>query len=254
MDPEYNEFVQSLARGLAVLRSFDHEHAAMTLSDVAKRTGLSRGTSRRLLFTLAQLGYVGSDGKLFWLKPAVMDLGYRYLSSQPWWRVAQPFIEEAAAEAGTSCNVSILEGVNSIYMFGVALNRIVTTTLSIGAHLPAFATATGRVMLAYAPPAQLEDYFAKVRFTAFTPHTVTDPAALRERIAKARADGYAFIERELEMELRSIAVPIFDRGGRCFAALSMSSHAYSMPARQAIRKQLPILQATAAKITAALPS
>lgn len=253
METEYNEFVQSLARGLSVLQAFDNEHSSMTLSDVAKRTGLSRGTSRRLLFTLAQLGFVGSDGKHFWLKPSVMDLGYRYLSSQPWWRVAQPIIEEAAAEANESCNAAILEGTDIIYMTGVAVNRIVSTTLSIGSHLPAFATASGRVLLAHASAQQLDDFFAQAKLQAFTPHTITDPARLREIIAKAGANGHCLVERELEMELRSIAVPIFDRSGRAVAALAISSHAYRMPARQALKAQVPILKATAARITGALP-
>jgi IclR family pca regulon transcriptional regulator len=248
------EFVQSLARGLAVLQSFESDNPAMTLSEVAKRTGLSRGTSRRLLLTLERLGFVASDGKLISLRPRVMDLGYRYLSSLPWWHVAQPILEEAVAATGESFNIAILDGTDIVYITGIAINRIVTTAIRIGTRLPALATASGRVLLGRMPDAQLDDYLAAATPTRYTPKTIVDRAELAAIIRCSRTEGYCFVDGELEIELRSIAVVIEDRGGRAIGALATSSHSYREPARNSIRRNLPVLRETATKITAAAPA
>jgi IclR family pca regulon transcriptional regulator len=248
------EFVQSLARGLAVLQSFESDKPAMTLSEVAKRTGLSRGTSRRLLLTLERLGFVASDGKLFSLRPRVMDLGYRYLSSLPWWHVAQPILEEAVAATGESFNIAILDGTDIVYITGIAINRIVTTAIRIGTRLPALATASGRVLLGRMPDAQLDDYLAAATPTRYTPKTIVDRAELAVDETVALCPTTTDDRGELEIELRSIAVVIEDRGGRAIGALATSSHSYREPARNSIRRNLPVLRETATKITAAAPA
>lgn len=184
------EFVQSLARGLRVLQSFGAAKSSMTLTEVAERTDLTRGTARRLLLTLDRLGFVGSDGKQFWLKPQVMDLGYRYLASLPWWQLAKPIIEEATSAVNEACNVGILDGVDIIYTAGVEVNRIVSTNIRIGSRLPAHATATGRVLLSLLSDQQLDNFFNTAELKQLTPKTVVDEATLRSILRKVRVDQY----------------------------------------------------------------
>jgi IclR family pca regulon transcriptional regulator len=247
------DFVQALARGLAVLQSFGDGSPTMTLAEVARRVSLSRGTVRRLLMTLQKLGHVGSDGKHFWLTPQVMDLGYRYLSSLPWWRSAQPILEETADAVSESCNVAVLEGTEVIFLAGVATARIVSMKLTIGSRLPAYATSTGKVLLSAHTEDQLKSYFASTSLKPLTPRTITDPRALRRALARAATDGYALSDEELELGLRSIAVPILDRSGRMAAAMSISSQTHRLTLKQVIHRHLPVLRKAATKIAQAIP-
>ena len=247
------DFVEALARGLAVLQSFGGSNPTMTLAEVARRVGLSRGTVRRLLLTLRELGHVGSDGKQFWLTPQVMDLGYRYLSSLPWWRSAQPILEETADAVSESCNVAVLEGTEVIFLAGVATARIVSMKLTIGSRLPAYATSTGKVLLSAHTEDQLKSYFAATSLKPLTPKTITDPRALRRALVRAATDGYALSDEELELGLRSIAAPILDRSGRMVAAMSISSQTHRLTLKQVIDRHLPVLRKAAAKIAQAIP-
>jgi IclR family pca regulon transcriptional regulator len=200
-----SEFVQSLARGLSVLQSFNAERSSMTLTEVAEHTDLSRGTARRLLLTLERLGFVGSDGKQFWLTPHVMDLGYRYLSSLPWWQVVQPIIEEAASAVNESCSVGILDGVDIIFTAGAAADRIVSANIRIGSRLPAHATASGRVLLSLLPDGQLDQFFEAATLLRLTHKTVVDKTVLKAILQQVRAEHYCLIDEELELGLRSVA-------------------------------------------------
>jgi IclR family transcriptional regulator, pca regulon regulatory protein len=247
------EFVQSLARGLRVLQSFDAEKPSMTLTEVAERTDLSRGTARRLLLTLDRLGFVGSDGKRFWLKPQVMDLGYRYLSSLPWWQIAQPIIEEAAAAVNESCTVGILDGVDIIYTAGVDANRILSTNVRIGSRLPAHATSTGRILLSLLTEEQLDRFFSATKLTPLTPKTVVDERALRAILQQAREDRYCLVDEELELGLRSVAMAVTDRAGRTRGAVTISSNAYRLAIPEIISRHVPVLRDACERIARSLP-
>jgi IclR family transcriptional regulator, pca regulon regulatory protein len=235
-----DEFVQSLARGLEVITSFDAENAAMTLSAVSKRTGLSRATCRRLLLTLVELGYVRTDGREFTLTPQVLKLGTAYLAGIGLPQVAQPHLERLSSELGESTSAAVLDGADIVYVARVATRRLMTVGITVGTRFPAHATSMGRVLLAAETHPEIPDELA-----ALTPHTVVDPAELLKALAQVRADGYAVVTQELELGLRSIAVAVVTADGKVPAAVNVS-----LPMNSPVDPMdvLPALQATAAAI------
>ncbi|MGO4649096.1 IclR family transcriptional regulator [Nocardia sp. 2YAB30] len=242
------EYVQSLGRGLAVIRSFDAEHPRRTLSDVAKATDLTRATARRFLLTLVELGYVRTDGSLFWLTPRVLELGYSYLSSLTLPDVAGPHLESLAKQVHESTSVSILDGADVVYVARVPVSRIMTVSISIGTRFPAYAASMGRVLLAGLSDAVLDDYLTHVTLAPLTGRTVITVDGLRKEVAKVRADGYCIVDQELEEGLRSLAAPIRDHTGTVIAAVNISTQAARYSAA-AVRKDLvPPLLATAEAI------
>lgn len=246
------EFVQSLARGLAVIRAFDEDHAAMSLSEVAKRTDMTRATARRLLHTLVALGYADLNGKLFTLKPTVLDLGYAYLSSLNLWQVAHPIMQEVVEQVHESCSASVLEGHDLIYVARVPTRRILSIGLSIGSHLPAHSTSMGRVLLSGLPADALDEFLREASLTRHTARTVTDPARLRRIIAKTAKNGWTLVDQELELGMRSIAVPIWGVNRRLIAALNISTHVARMTADQMVEQLLPVLLDASRRISAAM--
>ncbi|WP_406277398.1 helix-turn-helix domain-containing protein [Nocardia sp. NBC_00881] len=242
------EYVQSLGRGLAVIRSFDAEHPRRTLSEVAKATDLTRATARRFLLTLVELGYVRTDGSLFSLTPRVLELGYSYLSSLTLPDVAGPHLESLAKQVHESTSVSILDGADVVYVARVPVSRIMTVSINIGTRFPAYAASMGRVLLAGLSDAALEDYLTHVMLTPLTGRTVITVDGLRKEVAKVRADGYCIVDQELEEGLRSLAAPIRDNTGTVVAAVNISTQAARYSAA-AVRKDLvPPLLATAEAI------
>ncbi|WP_448627302.1 IclR family transcriptional regulator [Geodermatophilus sp. URMC 64] len=240
--------MQSLERGLAVIRAFDRSHPRLTLSDVARQTGLPRAAARRFLLTLVELGYVRTDGRLFSLRPRVLELGYAYLSSMTLPDVAQPHMEALTATVHESCSISVLDGEDIVYIARVPTVRIMTVAISVGTRFPAYATSMGRVLLAALPEDAREAYLDAVRLEPLTPFTVTDPARLRAVLAEVAAAGWALVDQELEEGLRSIAVPVHDGDGQVVAAMNVSASARrSTP--EAIRADLlPPLLATVREI------
>jgi IclR family pca regulon transcriptional regulator len=217
------DFVQSLERGLAVIRAFDAEHAELTLSEVARAAGLTRASARRFLRTLAELGYVRSNGRLFALRPRVLELGYAYLSSLSLHEVAQPHLERLVGVLRESSSVSVLDADDVVYVARVPTRRIMTVTISVGTRFPAYATSMGRVLLAGQSDEWLDGYFATVELRRLTARTVTDVTALRAELLLVRAQGWSFVDEELEEGLRAIAAPINDLAGRVIAAVNVSS-------------------------------
>lgn len=238
------DFVQSLERGLAVIRAFDAEHPQLTLSDVARLTGLTRAAARRFLITLVELGYVRTDGRLFALRPRILELGYAYLSSLSLPEVAHPHMETLVAEANESCSISVLDGDEVVYVARVPTHRIMTVAISIGTRFPAYATSMGRVLLAAQPDAWIDAYLGRVDLVAITPRTVVDPEQLRTILRRTREQGFALVDQELEDGLRSLAVPVRDAHGTVAAAMNLSAHA-SRGTSDAIRTELlpPLLGA-----------
>ncbi|MPZ80201.1 MAG: helix-turn-helix domain-containing protein [Actinophytocola sp.] len=248
-----SDFVQSLERGLAVIRAFDHEHPELTLSEVAAVTGVTRAVARRFLLTLAELGYVRSDGRFFSLTAKVLELGYAYLSSLSLPEVAEPHLEALVGEVNESSSVSVLDGHDVVYVARVPVSRIMTVSISVGTRFPAYVTSMGRVLLAGLPDPELTDYLSAVRLERLTARTVSSVAALRGEIARVRTQGWALVNQELEEGLRALAVPIRDRTGKVVAALNVSAHA-SRTSLEAMRRDLlpPLLKA-AARVEADLP-
>ena len=238
-------FVQSLERGLAVIRAFDRSRPQLTLSDVARQTGLTRAAARRFLLTLVELGYVRTDGRLFSLRPRVLELGYAYLSSMSLPDVARPHMETLTATVHESCSVSVLDGEEIVYVARVPTERIMTVSISVGTRFPAYATSMGRVLLAALPGEALETYLATARLDQLTPHTVTDRARLREVLAEVADTGWALVDQELEEGLRSIAVPVRDRDGQVIAAMNISASARRSTPEAVRADLLPPLLATA---------
>jgi len=239
--PPSSDYVQSLGRGLAVIRAFDAEHPRRTLSDVARATDLTRATARRFLLTLVELGYVRTDGSMFWLTPRVLELGYSYLSSLSLPEVSGPHLEALAERVRESSSVSILDGDDVVYVARVPVSRIMTVGINIGTRFPAFATSMGRVLLAGLPADELAAYLDRVRLTPLTGKTITTPDALGRELDRVRSDGFCLVDQELEEGLRSIAAPIRDGHGAVVAAANVSTQAARHSADAVRAELLPAL-------------
>ena len=265
------DFVQSLERGLAVIKAFDAEDRELTLSDVARKTGLTRAAARRFLHTLVTLGYVRSDKRMFSLRPRVLELGYAYLSGLSLPEVAQPHLEELTAAVHESTSISVLDGDMVVYVARVAAKRIMAVGITVGTRFPAHATSMGRVLLAYAPKPWLDDYLANVDLQPSTRRTITSPERLTEVLAQVRREDYALVatftevlaqvrredcalvDQELEEGLRSIAVPLRDLQGAVIAAVNVSTHVSRSDITTLRAELLPPLRRTVAAIEADLP-
>ncbi len=242
------DFVQSLDRGLAVIRAFGPDREQLTLSEVARATGLTRAAARRFLLTLVTLGYVRSDGRLFSLRPKVLELGYAYLSGLALPEIAAPHVEELVARLHESSSISVLDGQQVVYVMRVPTKRIMTVAISVGTRFPAFATSMGRVLLAELPPAELDKFLAEATLEEFTSKTVTDRTRLREMITEVAAQGYAIVDQELEEGLRSIAAPIRGAPDVGTAAINVSTHASRVSMSVLRGEMLPALLRTASRI------
>lgn len=246
------EFVQSLERGLAVIRAFSREAPALTLSDVARRTGMTRAAARRFLITLEHLGYVATDGKMFTLRPSALQLGYAYLSSFSLAEVAQDHVGRLAESLHESCSASVLDGDEVVYVARAATNRIMTINLAIGTRLPAYCTSMGRVLLAALSDDALDAYLARVELLALTHRTVTDRAALRKEVQQVRKQGWCLLDQELEVGVRSVAFPLHNSAGQVIAAVNASAHAARVPLERLRSEFVPALADCARSIDADL--
>ena len=242
------DYVQSLERGLAVIRAFGAESPELRLSDVARATGLTRAAARRFLLTLVRLGYVRQEGNSFSLRPRVLELGYAYLSALSLPEVAQPHMEALVADVNESSSVAVLDDLEVVYVARVPTQRIMTIIIAVGTRFPAYATSMGRVLLAGLDEDTLSERIDRIELERLTPMTVPDRAALRDRIDEARRAGWAAVDQELEEGVRSAAVPIRDASGRVVAALNLSVHATRMTMPALRREVVPKLLRTAEAI------
>jgi len=247
-----SDFVQSLERGLSVIRAFDAEHASLTLSDVARSTGLTRAAARRFLHTLVDLGYVSTDGRLFALRPKVLELGYAYLSGLELPEIALPHMEKLVATVHESSSVSVLDGDEVVYVARVPTKRIMTVSITVGTRFPAYATAMGRVLLAGQSGEWLDGYLASVRLLPLTRNTIVDVEVLREELRVIRERGWSLVDQELEEGLRSIAVPVRRPDGVVVAAVNVSAHVGRGDAASIREDLLPHLTSAARAIEADL--
>lgn len=249
---ERTDFVNALARGLDVLRAFGPNASVLTLSEVAQRTGLTRGTTRRLLLTLTALGYVQVDRRHFRLAPKVIDLAYAYLSTTDMWNVIQPVIERVAAQVEESVSVAVLDGADVVYVAHVPTRRILSINVGVGTRLPAYASSMGRVHLAALSPRELDAFFARADLKPITRRTVTEEAKLRAILSEVAQQGYALVDQELEDGLRAIAVPVRNASGAVVGALASSSHSNRVSCAEMRRRILPVLIEAAEETRTAL--
>ncbi|HEX6022045.1 MAG TPA: IclR family transcriptional regulator C-terminal domain-containing protein [Solirubrobacter sp.] len=218
------EFIQSLERGLAIIRAFGPHAPEQTVTELAATTGLTRATARRFLITLIELGYVESDGRIFRLTPKVLELGYSFLSGLRFPDIALPHLERLVAEVDEGSEASVLDGDHIVYVARVPSSAVMTVSINVGARMPAHATSMGKVLLAFLPDEELDAYFETAELRSFLPRTVTDPAELRAQLEEVRKQGYAIVDQELEEGLVAIAAPVRGRGGRVVGAINLSSN------------------------------
>jgi IclR family transcriptional regulator, pca regulon regulatory protein len=240
----------SLARGLAVIRGFSQQRTRMSITQLSQRTGIPRAAVRRVLYTLAQLGYVGSDdGRTYMLRPQILAIGHAYLSSTPLVMSAQPVLDQVSHAVHESCSMAILDGDDIMYVARSSSNRrIMSIDLGIGSRLPAYCTSMGRVLLAQQTPAELSAYLRRVKLMPLTSRTQLSKDKLVSALEAIRARGYAVVDQELEIGLRSIAVPVTDTGGRVAAALNVSTQAARVSIDQMEKTFLPPLRSAAREL------
>lgn len=247
------DFMTSLARGLAVIRAFADVRKPQTIANVSQSTGIPRAAVRRCLHTLRQLGYIDAEGNNFSLRPKVLTLGYSYLSSTPLTLAAQPCLNELSKALGESSSLAVLEEDQVLYVARAATARVMSVSLNAGSRLPAYCTSLGRVLLAQLAPAELDAYLARTELLPRTEHTIVDEARLREVLARARHEGYALIDEELELGLRSIAVPVRGASGQVLAAINVGAQAARVTPGRMVDEFLPALRRGAQELSMLLP-
>jgi IclR family pca regulon transcriptional regulator len=247
-------FMTSLARGLAVIRGFTQQKRSLTISQLSQRTGIPRAAVRRCLYTLSRLGLVGSeDGKTFALRPKILGLGHAYLSSTTLASSAQPLLDRVSDLLHESSSIALLDGDEILYVArSSTTRRIMSVDLGIGTRLPAYCTSMGRVLLAHLAPAERDAYFGRVTLVAHTSKTQIAPDKLRRDLDAVVRSGYAIVDQELELGLRSIAVPVRDLAGKVVAAMNISTQASRISVTELERKFLPKLELAARELGAAL--
>lgn len=248
-DPEY---LSTLERGLAVLRAFDQRRPEMQLSEVAAATDLPPAVARRCLNTLVQLGYVARHGRRFLLRPEVLVFGNAFMSSMNLDSVALPALQRLRDETGDSASMAVLSGHDILYVAHVSTNRPIRLSAHVGARFPLHATSLGKVLLAHQSDETIDAFLKSATLEKLTDHTVTEPAALRARLAQARANGFDSAQDELDYGIVSVAVPIFDMDRRAPAAINCSTATSRISKEALIESRLPLLQSAAREIRSAL--
>lgn len=242
------DVVGGLEKGLAVIEAFDERRVRLSLSEVAQIAGITRAAARRYLLTLTKLGYAEYDGKFFSLTPKILRLGYAYLSSMTLPTRVQPVLERISEELHESSSAAILDDVEVVYIARAATRRIMSIGLSVGSRLPAYCTSLGRVLLAYKEPAWLDSYFERVPLKPLTPKTVVSEEGIRASLGAVREQGYALVDEELELGLRSLSVPVVGTNGRLACAINISVQTGRMSAEELVREANPVLQSAAREL------
>lgn len=242
-------YIQSFARGLAVIRAFNAAAPRQTLTEVANATGLTRAGARRVLLTLQTLGYVASDGKFFQLTPKVLDLGFAYLSSMPLWSRAEPFMEGLTQRVQESCTAAVLDDTDIVFVIRIPIRKILRISLGVGSRLPAYCTSMGRTLLAGLGDDEVRTRLLRSDPRPMTKYTVTDIDDLCSAVAQVRAQGWSIVCQELEEGLISISAPIVDRSNRTVAALNISGNASTMSPEAMQASMLAPLLETADQIS-----
>lgn len=249
LNKKNTETVQSLVKGLTVIKAFNQQRPSMTLSEVAHVTGFTRAATRRFLLTLVSEGYAKQEGKIFSLTAKVLDLGFSYLSTLDIWHNAKPLMAALVEQLNESCSAAVLDRFDVVYVARVATTkRIMSVTLNVGSRLPAIATSMGRVLLADISLPALNNFIDACLIEQYTAQTLTEKSVLMAEIAKVKKQGYSLVEQELEIGLTSISVPVHNGAGEVIAALNVSTHMSQTARQQIIEVILPVLQHCARQI------
>ena len=215
------------------------------MASISTQTGLSRAVVRRCLYTLEQMGYVRSTANVYQLEPQVLALAQPYFSSSSLPVLAQEFLDRVKQETNESCSLAVLDGDDVVYVARSAAGRIMTVSIAIGSRLPAYCTSLGRVLLSALSSDELDTYLSRVERRRHTKHTLTTVRDLKHAIARAHDQGHALVNEELEIGLRSIAVPVRDRQHSVIAAVNVGAQATRMNQQTMLRDILPVLRAAA---------
>lgn len=242
------DIMGGLAKGLAVIETFGSDNPRQSISDVAAASGLDRATARRCLLTLAHHGYADWDGKFFTLTPRVLRLGTACLASMPMPAIVQPALDALSDRIGESSSVSILDGAEIVYVARAAQRKVMSISLMAGSRLPAYCTSMGRVLLAALPEADAKLRVGTAPLPARTPHTLTDPAQIAAELALVRAQGFAAIDQEVELGLRSVAIALTNARGQTIAALNIGLAAGPEPLDAIAARLVPELRTVAAQL------
>lgn len=245
---EDGEYINSLARGLFVLRAFTKERPELTLSEVALVTKLSPAVVRRCLHTLMDLGYVGKNGKLFLLRPEVMAFASAYLESMNLEEIVRPHLQVVRDKVGDSSSLAVLSHQDILYLVHVSTNRMVRLAAGVGTRFPIYATSLGRSILAYQDKEVIERYLHSADIKAFTEKTTTSVTKLRAILKKVKKDGYASVQDELDYGIVSVSVPIFNERNEVFAAINCSTSTSRIKQNAMIESRLPVLREAAKNI------
>lgn len=248
---EEKEYVMGLEKGLAIMEAFGIAKGPLTLTQAAEITGHTKAAVRRSLLTLCKLGYAAQDGRQFRLAPRALRLGHAYVASDPLTKVAQPILEMTSERTRESASIAVLDAQDAVFVARSTHRRSLSSGLGVGVRLPAYASATGRVLLSEKSPKEVEFMLNRMSRPALTPHTRTAMTQIMKEIARVRTHGYAISDEELEIGLRSIAVPIRTGRGELIAAMSLSVATSRMTREQVIEKLVPELE-TARRTFAAL--
>src|SRR5437867_6239727 len=240
-------FMASLARGLAVIRAFTQQRRHLTIAQLSQRTSIPRAAVRRCLYTLSTLGYVGTEeGRTYALRPRILALGHAYLSSTPLVYAVQPLLDQITAVLHESSALAALEGDEILCIArSSTTTRLMSIDLGIGSRLPAYCTSMGRVLLAGLTDAALDVYLSRVKLVKLTTRTVSTADELKVALNAVRRNGYAVVDQELEIGLRSIAVPVSDREGRSAAAINVGTQSSRVSVAEMESRFLPPLRAAA---------
>jgi IclR family pca regulon transcriptional regulator len=239
------DWIAGLDKGLALLQTFDEHNSRQTATQAGLRCGLSRTAARRYLLTLLHLGYVATDGKLFWLSPKIMRLGQAYLDSARLPRIVQPSLQRLAMNTQEISFVAVLDGYELVYVARNGPTRSMNTSFALGARVPGHVTSAGVLLMAFLGPERVDEWLATTRLPTFTAHTITDPVRIREDMARIRQQGWAMSEQQLDLAYRGVAVPLRDHRGQVVAALSVSMPIQFETAQEAVDRVLPLLKEVA---------
>lgn len=246
------EVMGGLAKGLLVLRALGRQARGLTLSEVAAIADLPAATARRCLLTLEELGYVTRAGRAFFLRPKVLELGAAYLEAMDIEALTKTHLEELARQTGDSAALSVLDGVDIVYIARASVRTLLRLEAHVGSRFPAYPTSMGRVLLAGLSPAGLSKYFADAQLAALTERTITDQVQLIQRIEACRRAGYAAVEDELAYGVVAVAVPVLDESGRVVAALNSSSHSKKITRAELVRQRIGVLRQISGQISSEL--
>ena len=239
------DWIAGMERGFSVIECFDETHPRLTAQQVGELSGLTRTAARRYLLTLANLGYVASDGKFFWLTPRVLRLGQHYLESARLPRIAQPFLQRLSTQTGEIAMLSVLDGLDCVYIARNGPNRAMNSGFVLGSRVPGYTTSAGMLMLAHRSLEAIDEWLANTPLPAFTDFTITEPDHMRRTLMQIRQQGWSLSEQQFDVGYRGVAFPLRDHRGDMLGALSLNMPMQGETSEAVVNRVLPALRDTA---------